>query len=100
MPRPLWSSVRLLARDRQPVADAAHRLQIERIGGIGLDLAAQPVDLHVDGAFAGGTVARHQCQARYGFAWRRGEDRHDLALAVGEMDEIAAAAKLEALAME
>ena len=39
-------------RRHQPVADAAHGLHQQRIGGIALDLAAQPVDLHVDGALA------------------------------------------------
>src|SRR5580698_2773755 len=32
----------------QAIADAAHRLQEQRIGGIALDLAPQPVDLDVD----------------------------------------------------
>src|SRR5256885_15457017 len=40
--------------DGQAVADAAHRLQVEGVRGIGLDLAPQAVDLHVDGAVAGG----------------------------------------------
>lgn len=36
----------------QPVADTAHRLQPHRVGGVALDLAAQSVDLHVDGTLA------------------------------------------------
>src|SRR3954470_24901541 len=38
-------------RGDQAIPDAAHRLQEQRIGGIALDLAAQPVDLHVHRAF-------------------------------------------------
>src|SRR5581483_1004554 len=67
----------LSPRDGQPVADATNGLQIERIGRIRLDLAAQPVDLHVDGALAGGAVVRNQRQARHRLARCRGEDRHD-----------------------
>src|SRR6266436_7853086 len=51
-------------RRDQTIADAAYRLQEQRIGGIALDLAPQPVDLHVhralvDGAVAGERAARH-----------------------------------------
>ena len=37
---------------QQTVADAARGLQVDGVGGVRLDLAAQPVDLDVDGAFA------------------------------------------------
>ena len=37
---------------QQPVADSARGLEMDRIGGIGLDLAAQAVDLHVHRALA------------------------------------------------
>ena len=49
----------------------AHGLHEQRIGGIGLDLAAQPVDLHVDGPLAGGCPASGEAQARHGFAGPR-----------------------------
>jgi hypothetical protein len=35
----------------KPVADAAHGLQVQRMGRIGFDLRRRRVDLHVDGAF-------------------------------------------------
>src|SRR5665647_3759783 len=54
--RILWAMSRLVMvnswRTHQPVADAAHGLHEQRIGGIGFDLAAQAVDLDVDGALA------------------------------------------------
>ena len=37
---------------QQPVANSARRLQVDRVGGVRLDLAAQAVDLDVDGALA------------------------------------------------
>ena len=43
-----WQS----ARPGDAVADAAHGLQPDRVGGIFLDLSAQAVDLDIDGAFA------------------------------------------------
>ena len=42
-----------LSLEAQAVADAAHRLQEHGIAGVGLDLAAQAVDLHVDRAVGG-----------------------------------------------
>ena len=59
----------LLWRGYQPIADAAHRLQEQRIGGIALDLAPQAVDLHVDGALVDGAVAGQRA-ARHGLARR------------------------------
>src|SRR4051794_37601999 len=55
-------------RRYQAVADAAHRLQEQRARGVALDLAAQPVDLHVyralvDRAVAGEIAARHRLAA-------------------------------------
>ena len=47
-------------RRHQPVADAAHGLHEQRIGGIALDLAPQPVDLHVDRALAGAAAVAGQ----------------------------------------
>src|SRR6201991_2660768 len=43
-------------RRHQAIADAAHRLQEQGIGGIALDLAPQAVDLHIDRAFVDGAV--------------------------------------------
>ncbi len=40
----------------EDIALAAHRLQIDGVRRVTLDLAAQPVDLHVDGALAAGIV--------------------------------------------
>ena len=88
------------AGDRQPVADAAHGLQVERIGRVGLDLAAQAVDLHVDGALAGRAAGHHQLVAAHRLAGRGGEDRQDLALALGQVDDLAAALQFQLLAVE
>src|SRR3982074_359573 len=61
------SSVLISGGCYQAIADAAHRLQEQRIGRIFLVLAAQPVDLHVDRALVDGAAAG-QCRARHGFA--------------------------------
>ena len=55
------SNVRLTALQApsvgvEDIALAAHRLQVDGIGGVGFDLAAQAVDLHVDGALAAGRI--------------------------------------------
>src|SRR5437868_5636598 len=83
-------------RRHQAVADAAHRLQEQRTGGIALDLAPQPVDLHVDRALVDGAVAG-ELAARHGLAARGGEDAQHVALAVGEMDGFLAAAQFAAV---
>src|SRR6185295_12720696 len=90
----------LRGSDGQPVADAANSLQIYRIGRVRFDLPAQAVDLDVDRALAGRTVAGGQVTARHRDAGRGGEDRHDLALAIGQVDRLAAAAQLALLAVE
>ena len=83
-------------RHHQPVADAAHGLNEQRIGGIALDLAAQPVDLHIDRAFAGApptpvSAMRGTVSPRL----RRQQPQHVL-LAVGEMDGLLAAPQFAA----
>src|SRR5882724_12492828 len=40
-------SLNISRRGDQAIADAAHRLQEQRVGGIAFDLAPQTVDLHV-----------------------------------------------------
>src|SRR5580704_10339523 len=51
----------------QRIAGAAHRLQVAWIARIGLDLAAQPVHLHVDVADIAAELRRlRQFLARYG----------------------------------
>ena len=72
--------------NHQPVADAAHGLHEQRIGGIALDLAAQAVDLHVDRALADRAAVAGERHARHGLARRRGEHAQHLALAVGQAD--------------
>src|SRR5277367_4121225 len=63
------SDICVSRRRDQAIADAAHRLQEQRIGGIALDLAAEPVDLDVDRAFVDGAVAGERA-ARHGLAAR------------------------------
>src|SRR5664279_1099698 len=75
-------------RGDQAIADAAHRLQEQGIGGIALDLAPQTVDLHVDRALVGGAVAAGQRGPRHGLARGCGKDAQHVALAVGEMDHL------------
>src|SRR5258705_7672663 len=71
------------------IALSAHGLQIDWIGRIGLDLAAQPVDLHVDGALA---AARRIVAGQFVAGDRRaaplGEQAQEVALALGELDAL------------
>src|SRR6266550_4404472 len=82
----------------QAIADAAHGLQEQGIGGIALDLAPQPVDLHVDRAFVDGAVAGQRA-ARHRLAARDGENAQHLTFAIGEMNDFLALAQLAALEM-
>ena len=86
-------------RSDQAVADAAHRLQEQRIGRVALDLAAQAVDLHVDRALIGGRPAGEPL-ARHGARRRRREHAQDVALAIGQMDGLLALAQFAAGEME
>ncbi len=83
--------------DAQPVADAAHRLQPDRIGRIALDLAAQPVDLDVDRAFADLGFCRRPVR---GGGWSRRRAPAKIAriflLAVGQLERLAAASSVRA----
>src|SRR4051812_41904593 len=81
-------------RHHQPIADAAHGLDDQRIGWVALNLAAQAIDLHVDGALVDRTADAGERHARHGLAGRGGEHRQHLALAVGEPHDLVAAAKL------
>src|SRR5216683_1286605 len=82
----------------QAIADAAHRLQEQGIGGIALDLAPQTVDLHVDRTFVDGAVAGERA-ARHGFAPCDGENAQHLAFAIGEMNDLVALAQFAAIEM-
>ena len=55
-------------RGHQPVADAAHGLHQQRIGGIALDLAPQPVDLHVNGTLADRAAVAGEREPGHGLA--------------------------------
>ncbi len=87
--------------DAQPVADAAHRLQPHRVRRIALDLAAQPVDLDVDGALADVGFCRRRAR---GAEWSRRRGRRRSAriscFAVGELQRLAAALQLAACDLE
>ncbi len=74
--------------DAEFVADAAHGLEPDRVCGILLDLSAQTVDLHIDRAFTHIAVLPGQFMAGDGFARPLGKDRHDILLAVGELDRL------------
>src|SRR4051794_26542625 len=86
-------------RGDQAIADAAHRLQEQRIGRIALDLAPEAIDLHVDRALVHG-VAAGQGRAWYSIARRYRQDAQHLAFAVGEMNGFLALAQFAAFEME
>ena len=83
--------------DEETIADAAHGLEKDRIGRIGLDLAAQARDLHVDRALVGAAGAG-QLLACDVAAGPLAEDGEDLALAVGDADDLVVPAQLAAIA--
>src|SRR5205807_1769744 len=87
-------------RGHQPIADSAHGLHEQRIGGIELELAAQPIDLHIDGALAGRAAIAGQRQSRHGLAGRTREQPQHVALTVGEADDLLAAPQLAARDVE
>src|SRR5580700_8474543 len=102
----LWSRlVMALSRHgracrHEAIADATHGLHDERIARIALDLAAQPIDLHVDGALAHRLAVAGQRLARHGLAGACGQDPQHFALAVGEADHLFAAAQFAARQMK
>src|SRR5262249_7237476 len=87
-------------RRHQPVADAAHVLHQQRVGRIVLDLAAQAVDLHVDGALAGRAVVAGERLPRHRLAGGGGEQAQHVALAIRQPHDLLAALELPAPEME
>src|SRR5665213_1489969 len=82
------------------VALAAHRLQIDGIGGVVLDLAPEPVDLHVDGALAAIVAVLGELVAGDGHGGALGEIAEELPLALGEANRLAVALELAAADVE
>src|ERR1700684_1134384 len=96
-----WDSLEICSRRcHQAIADAAHRLQEQRVGGIAFDLAPQAIDLHVYRAFVDGAVAAGPRGARNGLARGCCKDAQHVALAVGEMDHLFALAQFATLQMK
>src|SRR5580658_6406119 len=81
----------------QLVAGAARGLQIQRIGGVALELAAQAVDLNVDGALLRVSGRPRQRLARYADPRRRPKQSKDFALALCQTHDVFAAAQFAAL---
>ena len=81
----------LVLFDAEPIPDAAHGLQPNRIGWVAFDLAAQPVDLDVDGPLSDLRFAGHQLMAGDCLAGTSGENRKDFLFAIGEAQCFAAA---------
>ena len=61
------------------------------LAGIALDLAAQPVHLHVDGALVRAAAVAGERHARHGLARHRRQHAQHVALAVGEVHDLLAA---------
>src|SRR5262245_51199230 len=85
----------------QAVALASDRAQIAREGGVGLDLAPQTRDLHVDGPFVDGqTDALAQRLTAQHLAQARGEHTQQRGLRVGEGRALALVRQLTQLVVE
>src|ERR1700730_6814591 len=80
----------------QPITDAAHGLDEQRVGGIALDLAPQTVDLNVDRALADGAAIAGERESRHRLARACRQHPHHFALAIGETYVLLAAAQLAA----
>ena len=76
-----------------------HGLEIDRVARIGLDLAAQAVDLHVDGSFAG-VVSIDENVTRHGLSRIGREDPQQIAFALGQPDRIGVLLQVAATKME
>src|SRR5262249_47797243 len=76
------------------------RLQINRIGRIGLDLAAQTVDLHVDGALTAGGIVTGELVAGDRRTRPLRKQAQQIALALAEFDWLVLALELAACDVE
>src|SRR5688572_29650522 len=74
--------------DQEPVADAAHGLQVGRVRRIDLDLPAQARDLHVDGALVRAVAAAGELLPGHVAAGAMAEDREDFPLALSDPDDV------------
>src|SRR5690348_5040949 len=84
----------------QTIADAAHCLHDQWIAGIALDLAAQPIDLHVHGALADRPAIAGKRLPRHRLSRVCRQDPQHIALTVGQPDDLVAAAELATREME
>src|SRR5688572_9061618 len=82
------------------VALATDGLQIDRVRRIGFDLAAQTIDLHVDGAFAAGRIVARQLVPGDRRAEAAGEQAQEIALTLRELDRLLTALELATPDME
>src|SRR3990172_6987757 len=80
----------------QDVAFATDRLQIDRVTRIFLDLAAQAVDLHVDGALAAAIGVLSELLPRNRNAGTLREIAQQIALALGQAHRLAVELQLAA----
>src|SRR3954453_18630220 len=85
---------------QQPVANSARRLQVHRVRRIGLDLAAQPVDLDVDGPLAATVRNFQELVPLDGLAGTGCEHAQELALSFGDTHRLVATLELAALEVE
>src|SRR5215472_1397916 len=93
----LW---RRSSRRHQTITNAAHRLHDQRIAGIAFDLAPKPVDLHIYSALADRPAIAGERLARHRLARACRQYPQHIALAVGEPDDLVAAAQLATRYME
>jgi len=86
--------------DEQPIASAPRRLQIQWIGWVALDLAAQPVHLNIDGALVGSNTETGKGFPSDGFAWVFRQKAQHRALSVGQPYNLTALAQFSAAKIE
>src|SRR5215213_4273265 len=86
--------------DQEPVADAPHRLEIDGVRGIGLDLTPEAGNLDVHRPLARAVAAAGKLLAGDVGAAAGPEDCQDLALALRDADDLLAPAQLAAVQAE
>src|SRR5262245_37678087 len=90
-----WSVI-----DKEPVAGAARRLQMQRIGWVALDFAAQTVHLNINGTLVRGNARTGEDFPRNGFTRVLREKPQHCPLPVRQSYDLAALAQFSARKVE
>src|ERR1700677_2153485 len=85
---------------RFAIERAPRRLQVERVGRVALDLAAQSVHLHVDGSFLRARSRRRERLTGDAHPGSRAQQTENFSFALGEPDDFLAVPQLATFKIE